>query len=59
MNLNPPAKVRAIVYAVTALGTPVVVYLLARNIIGNLEMNLWAAEVTAMSVMAGLNVNPK
>lgn len=56
MTLNPPPKVRAALYALTALGGPVVVYLLAKGIIGNLEMALWTGEVTAVSLMAGFNV---
>lgn len=56
MQFNPPAKVRGAIYIVTALGSPLVAYLLARHIIGQLELNLWVAEVTAVNIMAGLNV---
>lgn len=56
MQFNPPAKIRVAIYVVTALGSPVVAYLLARHIIGQLELNLWVAEVTAVNIMAGLNV---
>lgn len=59
MNLNFPPKVRAVLYVVTALGSPVVVYLLAKGIIGELEMALWAAEVTAVSALAAFNVSLK
>jgi hypothetical protein len=31
-------------------------YLLAKNIIGTLEVGLWAAEMTAVFALAGLNV---
>lgn len=55
MQLNPSPKIRAIIYIVTALGTPVIAYLLSKGIIGDLELNLWAAEVTAVNIMAGLN----
>lgn len=55
MTFNPPARIRAIIYIITALGTPVMAYLLAKGIIGDLELNLWAAEVTAVNIMAGLN----
>lgn len=59
MNLNPPPKVRAALYILTALGTPVVFYLKAKGIIGDLELNLWGAEITAIGIMAGLNVSKK
>lgn len=58
MTLNVPYKIRAILYLVTALGTPIVTYLLAKNIIGDLEMALWGAEVTVVSAIAALNTAP-
>lgn len=57
MNLNLPAKVRRALYATTALGTPVVAYLLAKDVIGDVEVTLWAAEVTVVSALAGFNTN--
>jgi len=57
MRVNFPPKVRAAIYIFTALGSPVVGYLLAKEIIGQLEMSLWLAEVTAVTIMAGLNVS--
>lgn len=57
MQFNPPNKVRAAIYIGTALGTPLVAYLLSKGVVGELEMNLWAAEVTAVLAMAGLNVS--
>lgn len=59
MDINFPPKVRAGLYIVTALGTPVAAYLLARGVIGTLEMTLWAAEVTAVSALAAFNVSLK
>lgn len=56
MRFNPPSRVRAAIYIITALGTPLVAYLVAKGTIGELELNLWAAEVTAVNIMAGLNV---
>lgn len=58
-NLNLPPKVRAALYVLNALGTPVVAYLLSRGIIGELEMALWAAEVTAVTALAAFNVSLK
>ncbi len=57
MNLNPPRKVRIALYVLTACGTPVVAYLLAKEIIGTLEVTLWSAEVAVVNAMAALNVN--
>lgn len=54
-NIHPAA--RAALYVVTALGTPVIGYLLTKGIIGELEVNLWGGLVTAVTAMAGLNVS--
>lgn len=59
MQFNPPYKVRAILYLITALGTPVVAYLLAKGVIGQLEVVLWSAEVAIVNAMAALNVVSK
>jgi len=59
MTLNPPPKVRATIYAVTALGTPLIAYLLVKGIVGEAEVALWSAEVTVAAAMAGLNVSTK
>jgi hypothetical protein len=60
MRFNLPSKVRAIIYVVTAVATPVVTYLFAKAYIGELEVTLFAALVTAVNAMAALNVqNPE
>lgn len=56
MRMNPPRLARLIVYGVNALGSPVVAYCLARGWIGEMELALWSAEVTAAFALAGLNV---
>lgn len=58
MTLNPPRRVRAALYLLTALGTPVVVYLQAKGVIGDLELILWSAEVTVVNGIAALNTQP-
>lgn len=58
MNINPSPGVRKALYALTAIGTPVVVYLQAKGYIGATEVALWGAEVTVVSAMAGFNVDP-
>lgn len=56
MRVNLPDRVRVALYVVTALGTPVVAYLLAKGYISELEVGLWSGLVTAVSGMAALNV---
>ncbi len=57
MKLNLPPKVRAVIYILTALGAPIIPYLLAKNVIGTLEVALWGAEVMAVNALAALNVD--
>lgn len=59
MTFNPPSKIRALLYIITAIGTPVVAYLLTKDVISELEVALWAAEVTVVNAMATLNVTVK
>jgi len=56
MNINLPYKVRASIYIANALLSPIVGYLVASKIIGADLAGLWAAEITAAFVLAGLNV---
>lgn len=58
MNFNIPYKVRAALYILTAIGTPVVGYLLAKDVIGELEVSLWGGLVTVVNSMAALNTSP-
>jgi hypothetical protein len=58
MRLNPPRSVRAALYVLTAVGTPIVAYLNVRGWIGDPEMVLWAAEVTVVNGLAALNTTP-
>lgn len=56
MNLNPPESVRKLLYVITGVGGPVVAYLLAKDLIGTVEVTLWSAEVAVVSAMAAFNV---
>lgn len=56
MKINPPKRVRQAIYLVTGFGTPIVAYLLAKEIIGTLEVALWSAEVAFASGLAAINV---
>ena len=57
MRFNLPAKARVIIYILTALGAPVMAYLFAKGIVGELEVGLFSALVTAVNGMAALNVS--
>lgn len=56
MNINLPHQVRLALYIITGVLSPVMVYLLATEVIGTLEMALWTAEVTFVSGLAAINV---
>ncbi len=56
MTVNLPRRLRLALYLLNVCGTPVVVYALAKGWIGQLELTLWGAEVTAAMTLAGLNV---
>ena len=58
MKINISAEVRQALYVVTALGTPVMVYLLDKSIIGELEMALWSAIVLAVNSLAAVKTTP-
>lgn len=58
MRINIPAPVRVALYILTMLGAPVAVYLRASGVIGDLELALWSAEVSAVSALAAFNVPP-
>jgi hypothetical protein len=58
MKIAVPPALRVVLYVLTLLGAPVVVYLRARGIIGDLELALWGAEVSAVSALAAFHVPP-
>lgn len=58
MNFNLPYKLRAALYVLTAVGTPVIAYLFAKGFIGDIEVTLWSAEVAVVSAIAAFNVAP-
>lgn len=57
MKVNLPDRVRALLYVITALGTPIVGVLTEQSILPTWVMTLWTAEVAAVSAMAALNVS--
>jgi len=56
MKFNPSPRVRQAIYLITGFGTPLVAYLLAKGLIGELEVALWSAEVLFASGLATVNV---
>lgn len=59
MKLNPPPKVRAALYVLTAVGSVVVLYLKAKHYIGDDEVAFWGGLVAVVNSMAALNVSVK
>lgn len=57
ITLNPPRWLRAVLYVVTAVGTPLVAYLNAKGVVGELEVAFWSAEVAVTTGLAALNLN--
>lgn len=49
-------EIRFAVYGVTLLGTPLVAYAAARGWIGDAEVQLWSAEVTAAGTLAAAHI---
>lgn len=58
MIVNVPYKVRAGLYILITLGTPVISYLLSKGIIDTLEVTLWGGLTSAVGLMAALNTQP-
>lgn len=56
MTINVPYAIRAALYVINVIGSPLMAYLLSRGTIGTLEVTLWAAEMSAVFALAGLNV---
>lgn len=59
MTINLPAKLRMALYIFTAVGSPVMAYLLAKDIIGELEIALWSAEVLVVGGLAAFKTTPE
>lgn len=55
-DYNPPAKVRAALYLLSAVGSVVVSYLSVKHYIGDAEVALWSGLVGVIGSMAALNV---
>ena len=58
MKLNPPRRVRVVLYVANLIGTPLVAYALAKGWIGTLEVTLWSAEAAVTFGLAGINATP-
>ena len=56
MNINLPANLRAAIYVITAIGSPLVAYLGQQEVISAFWVGLWAVVVTAVAGLARINV---
>ena len=56
MQVNLPPKVRAALYIITVVGTPIITVLVSQNVVGDLWGQLWAAFVTGVGALAAFNV---
>jgi hypothetical protein len=57
MNINLPPAVRATLYVVIAITSPVVAYLVAEGVLSTFVAGLYSVVVTAVSALAFKNVN--
>lgn len=55
MQINLPRRVRVFLYILTAVGTPVIAFLLTKGIIDDDVVTLWSAEVAVVSSLAAFN----
>ena len=58
MKPQIPSKVRAALYIITVIGTPIVTVLVSNQILPELASQLWAAFVTGVGALAVVNVTP-
>jgi hypothetical protein len=57
--LNLSAMARLVVYIVTGVGSALVAYLVAKDIIGDAEVTLWAAIAALVNGLAAVNVSDR
>lgn len=57
MRVNLPPKVRFAIYVFNGVGSIGVMYLVAKNLIGDAEVGAWTALSAFTSTMAALNVS--
>jgi hypothetical protein len=59
MKLNPPPKVRVLIYVLVVLGTAVLVPLNVGHVVSDLIMSVWTSVSGAASLLAASNVTPE
>lgn len=57
MKLNLPPKVRATLYVLTVIGTPIIAFLNVEGYINEAVVNLWFAETTVIAMLAAFNTD--
>ena len=58
ININIPSKIRNILYIFTALGSIIVAYLSATQVISSNEVAAWTAFTAFIAGLAKLNITP-
>ncbi len=56
MTLNPPPKVRATLYILSAVGNPTIAYLFSQGKVDSFWFGLWTVISVAVFALAGINV---
>ena len=59
MKLNLPSQVRAALYVIIAVSSPVVTYLGTEEVLSKFWVGLFSVVVTAVSALALANVTPE
>jgi len=57
MELNLSSEIRKIIYTITAVGTPTMVYLNQQAVVNDFWLGLFSVVVGAVAVLARVNVS--
>lgn len=59
MDLNLSAEIRKVIYTITAVGTPTMVYLNQQAVLSDFWLGLYSVVVGAVALLARVNVSNK
>lgn len=59
MDLNLSSEIRKVIYTVTAVGTPTMVYLNQNGVVNDFWLGLFSVVVGAVALLARVNVSNK
>jgi len=57
MDLNLPSELRKVIYTITAVGTPTMVYLNQQAVVNDFWLGLFSVVVGAVAILARVNVS--